>query len=99
MNEKEVAENIATIKAQIKTLFENQKSQSELTKVIHDLTIEVRVMNQSQVEIKEDLGQLQDTVSHMQQIPSKRWEQVVAGIIGTAVAALAGYILIRLGIK
>lgn len=76
----------------IDELYEKQEKMSEIIKT-------VAVMASEQTHIKADVAEIKSDVKKFMGRDGKRWEMVVENIILLAVAAMVGYVLLKIGLQ
>ena len=87
-SEKEIFERLTAVEQSLKSLHKRQDRSDELVKSVYEMTVEMKNM-------REDLNSIAEKVEDIEQKPAKRWDSVIAGIIG-AVAGGVGTALISL---
>lgn len=76
----------------IDELYKKQEEMSETIKT-------VAVMASEQTHIKEDVSEIKSDVKKLMGRDGRRWEMVVEKVILLAVAAMVGYVLIKIGLQ
>jgi predicted nuclease with TOPRIM domain len=69
----------------------------ESTEAINRLATSMEVMSEKQGQVVESVERLDSKVTALESKPAKRWESIVDKLWLTAVAAIAGYILSKIG--
>lgn len=90
-NEKEIFERLTAVEQSLKSLHKRQDRSDELVKSVYEMTVEMKNM-------REDLNSIAEKVEDIEQKPAKRWESVIAGIIG-AIAGGVGTAIISIIIR
>lgn len=75
-------------------LDEVEKRQNDLDKLVS--TVEVLAVREGNVE--NDVKEIKSDVKSIKEKPGKRWDNIVTQIITIVVAALAGFVLARIGL-
>lgn len=70
----------------------------ESTEAINRLATSMEVMVVKQEEVAETVGKLDKKVTELESKPAKRWEKVVEKILTALAAAIAGFIIAKLGL-
>lgn len=65
---------------------------------MHELIKTVAVMAEKQNEMGENLGEMKIDIKSIKEKPGKRWDAIVEKIIMLIIAALVGFILMKLGL-
>lgn len=68
------------------------------TEAINRLATSMEVMSEKQGQVAESVDRLDLKVTALESKPGKRWESMVEKIILTLTAAVAGYILSKIGL-
>ena len=76
----------------IDELYEKQEEMSETIKT-------VAVMASEQAHIKADVSEIKSDVKKLMGRDGRRWEMVVEKVILLAVAAMVGYVLLKIGLQ
>lgn len=95
----ENAQDIATMKAQIKTLFENQKEQALLIKEIHNTNVNIEKMFVIMEHMQKSIDVTRHDVDELKAKPSKRWEAVIGGAVGALVTGLVAFVMMKFGLR
>lgn len=95
----DIKSDLAAVKEQCKTLFNQQAQQNKLTETVHSLAISMQKMVDEQNHMRADLTGVRSDVDEIKARPGKRWESVVEKVILTVVAALVGFALAQIGLK
>ena len=90
-NEKEIFERLTAVEQSLKSLHKRQDRSDELVKSVYEMTVEMKNM-------REDLNSIAEKVEDIEQKPAKRWEAIIAAIIG-AVGGSIGTAVITFFIK
>ena len=93
-HERRLTEVESRSKSNTKRLDDMEKRQDNLDKLV--ATVEVLAVKESNVE--NDVKEIKNDVKSMKDKPAKRWEAVVTQIITIVVAAVAGYVLSKIGL-
>lgn len=89
--EKEIFERLTAVEQSLKSLHKRQDHSDELIKSIYEMSIEIKNM-------REDINGVTEKVEQIEQKPAKRWESVIAAVIGAFAGGL-GTALISFIIK
>lgn len=87
-NEKEIYERLTAVEQSLKSIAERQEKSDEMLKRMYEMTVEIKNM-------REDLNKVTETVEEIERKPAKRWESIIAAVLG-AVAGGAGTAIIHL---
>ena len=87
----EIEERSKSNKHRIDTLEKRQDSLDELVG-----TVKVLAVREQQVET--DVKEIKDDVKCIKEKPGKRWDNVITQVISIIVAAIAGFILAKIGL-
>lgn len=90
-SEKEIFERLTAVEQSLKSLHKRQDHSDELIKSIYEMSIEIKNM-------REDINGVTEKVEQIEQKPAKRWESVIAAVIGAFAGGL-GTALISFIIK
>lgn len=90
-SEKEIFERLTAVEQSLISLQKRQDHSDELIKSIYEMSIEIKNM-------REDINGITEKVEQIEQKPAKRWEAVIAALIG-AVGGSAGTAIITLILK
>lgn len=97
-HEVEFAQQLAEVKARAESNTKRLNKLEELTEVVYELATTMKLMAEKQERTAETVERLDSKLTAIEQEPAKRWEAVVEKIIMTAVAALVGFVMAKLGI-
>lgn len=75
-------------------LMEVERKQEDMTELVQS----VAVIAQKQADMDEDLQEIKTDVKQLTAKPGKRWETIVEKALLAVVAAVVGYILLKLGL-
>lgn len=75
-------------------LDEVEKRQEDITELVRS----VSAIAQKQTDLDADMKEIKADIKSISQKPARRWETVVEKALLTAVAALVGWLMFRLGI-
>lgn len=75
-------------------LEEMERRQEDIT----DLVRSVTAIAQKQVDMDADMKEIKADVKSLSGMPARRWESVVEKALLTIVAALVGWLMVRLGV-
>lgn len=89
--EKEIFERLTAVEQSVKTISERQAKADELLQRIYEVTVEMK-------NLREDVNTLIAQVEEIEKKPAKRWESIIAAIIG-AVGGSIGTAIITFFIK
>ncbi len=81
-------------KANAHRLVKVEQAQEDMTELVRS----VSAIAQKQTDMDADMKEIKADVKALSGKPAKRWESIVEKALLTAVAALVGWCLIRLGI-
>lgn len=87
-NEKEIFERLTAVEQSLKSLHKRQDHSDELIKSVYEMAVEVKNM-------RETLNNVVEQVEEVRNKPAKRWDSIVAALIG-AFAGGIGTALISL---
>ena len=87
-NEKEIYERLTAAESSVKSLHKRVDKQEDLIENIRSMVVEMKNM-------REDINRIDSKVTEIEQKPAKRWESIIAAIIG-AVAGGAGTAILHL---
>jgi len=90
-SEKEIFERLTAVEQSLKSLHKRQDRSDELVKSVYEMTVEMKNM-------REDLNNVAEKVEEIEQKPAKRWESIIAAVIG-AVGGSIGTAIITFFIK
>ena len=90
-SEKEIFERLTAVEQSLKSLHKRQDRSDELVKSVYEMTVEMKNM-------REDLNNVAGKVEEIEQKPAKRWESIIAAVIG-AVGGSIGTAIITFFIK
>lgn len=65
---------------------------------LDDLVGTVKVLAEQEKRVEGDVKEIKDDVKSIKDKPAKRWESVVTQVISILVAAIAGFILAKIGL-
>ena len=74
-SEKEIFERLTATESSVKSLHKRVDKQEDLIENIRSMVVEMKNM-------REDINRIDGKVTEMEQKPAKRWESVIAAIIG-----------------
>lgn len=97
-HEVEFAQQLAEVKARAESNTKRLNKLEELTEVVYELATTMKLMAEKQERTAETVERLDSKLTAIEQEPAKRWKAVVEKIIMTAVAALVGFVMAKLGI-
>ena len=80
-SEKEIFERLTAVEQSLKSLHKRQDKSDELVKSVYEMAVEMK-------SIREDLNDIKNDVEEVKQKPAKRWESVIAAIIGAFAGGL-----------
>ena len=89
--EKEIFERLTAVEQSLKSLHKRQDHSDELIKSVYEMAVEVKNM-------RETLNNVVEQVEEIEKKPAKRWESIIAAIIG-AVGGSIGTAIITFFIK
>ena len=69
------------INEQLTKLEDNAKQISDLVLAMHDMTTSLKTLN-------DKLTKVDDQLSELKEVPAKRWDKLVGGIIGAVAGAI-----------
>lgn len=93
-HEKRLTEVEARSKSNTRRLDDVEKKQNDLSELVG--TVKVLAMKEEQVETV--VKEIKDDVKTLTDKPAKRWESLVSQVITIIVAAIAGFILAKIGL-
>lgn len=93
-HERRLTEVESRSKSNTKRLDDMEKRQDNLD----DLVGTVKVLADREARVEKDVGEIKSSVNELKAKPGKRWDSLVDKIVLTLAAAVAGFILAKLGI-
>lgn len=90
-SEKEIFERLTAVEQSLKSLHKRQDHSDELIKSVYEMAVEVKNM-------RETLNSVVEQVEEIEKKPAKRWESIIAAIIG-AIGGSVGTAIITFFIK
>ena len=93
-HEKRLTEVEARSKSNAHRLDEVDKKQDDLSELVG--TVKVLATREEQVET--DVKEIKNDVKTLTNKPAKRWENLITQIITIVVAAIAGFVLAKIGL-
>lgn len=90
-----VEAEIATVKEQVKNLFDWKEAQVENNRITQDLAASTREIAAELKFMKEDMFDMKKDVSEIKNQPAKRWESIVSQMVSIIIAAVAGYFIAK----
>lgn len=93
-HEKRLTEVEARSKSNTRRLDEVEKKQDDLSELVG--TVKVLATREEQVET--DVKEIKNDVKILTNKPAKRWESLVSQIITILIAAIAGFVLAKIGL-
>ncbi len=81
INEKEIYERLTAVESLLSSLHKRVDKQDELIDNIRGIVEEMKYM-------REDINRIDGKVTEIEQKPAKRWESVIAAIIGAFAGGL-----------
>lgn len=94
----EVRTDVAAIREQIHTVFNRLDKQDEMIASVNDLALSVRDLTNRQATMQSQLEHIGDNMEEMRSKPARRWDAMVDKFLTAVVAALAAFLLGRLGL-
>ena len=98
MDELEIERRLRRVEDRAKSnthrVKEMEQKQADMTKLVES----VAAIAQKQTDMDADMQEIKADVKSITARPGRRWESVVDKILLSAVAALVGWVLLRLGI-
>ena len=98
MDELEIERRLSRVEDRAKSnthrVKEMEQKQADMTKLVES----VAAIAQKQTDMDADMQEIKADVKSITARPGRRWESVVDKILLSAVAALVGWVLLRLGI-
>jgi tetrahydromethanopterin S-methyltransferase subunit G len=105
MDEKDIEHRLTEVEQRSKSNAHRIDDLEETTKAINSLATSMQVMVSEQkhqtsamTEIKADVAKLDSKVETIERKPAKRWDSLVNQLITIIVAAVAGFILAKIGL-
>ena len=96
--EREIEHRLTEVEARSKSnkhrLDEVETRQNDLDKLVST----VAVLAEREKNVESNVEEIKDDVKSLKNKPAKRWENLVTQIITIVVAAVAGFILAKLGL-
>ena len=92
-NEHRLTELEAHSKEHERRLNEMEKRQDDL----EDLTTTVKTLADREARVEDDVKEIKTDVKNLASKPGKRWDALVSQIITIVVAAVAGFVLAKIG--
>ena len=93
-HEKRLTEVEARSKSNAHRLDEVEKKQDDLSELVG--TVKVLALKEQNVE--NDVKEIKTDVKSLKNKPAQRWESLVSQLITVAVAAIAGFVLAKIGL-
>ena len=84
--EKEIFERLTANESSIKSLHKRVDKQEELIENIRNIVDEIKYL-------REDINKLDGKVNEIEETPKKRWESVIAAIIGAVAGGIGTAII------
>lgn len=98
MDELEIERRLSRVEDRAKSnthrVKEMEQKQADMTKLVES----VAAIAQKQTDMDADMQEIKADVKSITARPGRRWESIVDKILLSAVAALVGWVLLRLGI-
>ena len=85
-NEKEIFERLTAVEQSLKSLHKRQDHSDELIKSVYEMAVEVKNM-------RETLNNVVEQVEEVRNKPAKRWDSIVAALIGAFAGGLGTAII------
>lgn len=95
----EVRSDVSAIREQMHTVFNRLDKQDEMIASVNDLALSVRDLTNGQATMQARLKRIGDDLDEMQRKPARRWDAMVDKFLTAVVAALAAFLLGRLGLS
>lgn len=96
--EKEIEHRLTEVEARSKSnkhrLDEVESRQNDLDKLVST----VAVLAEREKNVESNVEEIKDDVKSLKSKPAKRWENLVTQIITIVVAAVAGFVLAKIGL-
>lgn len=96
--EKEIEHRLTEVEARSKSnkhrLDEVETRQNDLDKLV----LTVAVLAEREKNVESNVEEIKDDVKSLKSKPGKRWENLVTQIITIVVAAVAGFVLAKIGL-
>lgn len=86
MDETKVAERLAVLEQDLKSIHRRIDNLEELTKSVQIVAMEVKAM-------REDVNDITDRVDDIEKKPTKRYETVVTACLTSVVTAVVGFVI------
>lgn len=93
-HEKRLTEVESRSKSNTRRLDEVEKKQNDLS----DLLVTVKVLATREEKVETDVKEIKNDVKILTSKPGKRWENLVSQMITIVVAAIAGFVLAKIGL-
>ena len=84
--EKEIFERLTAVEQSLKSIAERQEKSDAMLKRMYEMTVEMK-------NLREDVNKLVGQVEAIEETPKKRWESIIAAIIGAVAGGLATAII------
>lgn len=81
INEKEIFERLTATESSVKSLHKRVDKQEDLIENIRSMVVEMKNM-------REDINRIDGKVTEIENKPAKRWESVIAAVIGAFAGGL-----------
>lgn len=88
-NDVQVRERLTAVESSVKSLHKRVDKQEDLLENIRSMVVEMKNM-------REDINRLDGKVTEIEQKPAKRWESIIAAIIGAVGGSLGTAIISKL---
>ena len=93
-HEKRLTEVESRSKSNAHRLDEVEKKQNDLS----DLVGTVKVLATREEQVETDVKEIKNDVKILTSKPAKRWESLISQVITIVVAAIAGFVLAKIGL-
>ena len=95
----EVDERSIQNREQIKTCFDQINDVRNLATSVHKIATSLEVLTKSQESTEKKVDGLTKDIEEIKEKPAKNWENTVRMVFELVLAAVVGYVLIKLGLQ
>lgn len=98
-HEVEFAQKLTEVDARSKSNTKRLDKLEELTEVVHELAMTMKLMAEKQERTAATVDSLDVKLTAIEQEPAKRWKAMVEKIILAVVGSLVGFVLAKIGLS
>ena len=92
MNEKDFEHRLTAVETRVDEIEKRQDN-------LDDLVSTVKVLADREERVEDDVKEIKSDVKSLASKPAKRWDSLVNQLITIIVAAVAGFVLAKLGLQ